>query len=441
MHIIRELAHKLTVTALALFVVSAASAQNDDATNTYTPYSFYGVGDLASPGVASNLGMGGIGTGLRSSYSINFMNPAALTAQDSLSFMFDFGVENYNFYSVYFSNDGTEHRSASNSLNVHHVVFSFPVYKKFVVGVGLLPYSNVGYKVERRETNPKIIADMGNVYYRYRGEGGISQIALSLGAGIGDRISLGGQIQYYFGTIDRYSNVDFASNNSYSDLVSGTSLKVGNVGFILGAQYEQPLENDLSLTIGATYQFSTKIGRNLEDFAYSNIAGVIADTIRMESRTNNLMSIPMTISGGFSLTKKDKWTAGLDYVYQDWRNSGFDAISTTHNFKVIPSHLVRAGFEWTPARHDFRNYLNRCSYRIGVSYERTYMQFSDNQINDMSATVGLGIPVNRWNNALNFSAEVGRRGTTNHGLIREIYVKFSVSFSIYDIWFHKQKIE
>ena len=131
----------------------------------------------------------------------------------------------------------------------------------------------------------------------------------------------------------------------------------------------------------------------------------------------------------------------LDYVFQDWRNSGFENQSPTKTFKVTPSHLVRTGFEWIPSRMDFRNYFKRCSYRIGLSYENTYMQFSGHNINNISATMGLGFPINRWNNSVNFSAEVGRRGTTRDDLIRETYVKFSFSFSVYDIWFIKPKIE
>jgi hypothetical protein len=133
--------------------------------------------------------------------------------------------------------------------------------------------------------------------------------------------------------------------------------------------------------------------------------------------------------------------AGLEYVYQHWSGSILNNTSTSHTFSVVPSHLFRAGFEWTPYRSDFRNYFNRCTYRLGFNYEKTYMKFDGHQINDMSATVGCNFPINRWNTGVNVSAEIGRRGTTQDGLIQETYFKVSVSFSLYDIWFFKQQID
>jgi hypothetical protein len=438
MHIIYKTFHRLAVVGIMLCTAATALAQSDDATNTFTPYSAYGLGDLAKPGIAYNLGMGGVGTGIRTTRVINLINPAALTAHDSLSFMFDFGLEVQNYYSSHYS-AGEKQQSAANNMNIHHLVMSFPVYKRIVVGLGLLPYSSVGYDMQRKESRDAIIAETGHIYYRYLGEGGITQGILSLGVPIGKRLSLGGQIQYYFGSIDRYSIVDFEAGSGFSDLTTGQLLKVGNFGYALGAQYEHPLKSDLTLTVGASYQFATKIGNRRIDFAYTTTGSVI-DTVAWDTNTGNYMSLPATISAGFSLHRADRWMFGLDYVFQQWKQAGFENPSAMQP-EIVPGHLVRTGFEWTPSRTDFRNYFKRCSYRVGLSYENTYMQFAGHHINNVSATIGFGFPINRWNNSVNFSAEVGRRGTTSDGLIRETYVKLSMSFSVYDIWFIKPRIE
>ena len=435
--------YQLVVVGLLLFTSVVAHAQNDDAINTFTPYSFYGVGDLALPGTAYNFGMGGIGVGVRTNRQINFLNPAALSAQDSLSFMIDFGLQNQNYYSRSFSaNNDTWHNAASNSTNMHHIVLSFPVYKNMAIGLGLFPYSHVGYDIRSTEIRPEIIANVGNVYYTYKGEGGISQIALSLGARIGQRLSVGAGGQYYFGTIDRYTIVQFTTQPAFSSMVAGRSLKAGKFGALLGVQYEHPLEKDRILTVGTTYQFSTPVTRRVVDFAYTQ-TGSLVDTVRLEENSAAQMSIPQTISLGFSLRKPDVWMVGADYVYQDWKDTDYSSVShgDNHRFSVTPSHLFKVGGEWTPNRFDFRRYLNRCTYRARIIYERTYMNFNDYQLKDVSAMVGMGFPVNRWNNNINFSAQVGQRGTTNNGLIREMYLKFTVSFSLYDIWFVKPRLE
>jgi hypothetical protein len=437
MHIIYKTFHSLIVAGIMCGISPAVFAQSNDATNTFTPYSIYGLGDLARPGIAYNLGMGGVGTGIRTSRVINFVNPAALTAHDSLAFMFDFGLENQNHYSSNYAS-GEKQTSASNNMNIHHIVMSFPVYNRIIVGFGLLPYSSVGYDMQRMDTTEALMADAGQTSYRYVGEGGITQGVLAVGVPIGKRLSLGGQVHYYFGSIDRYNTVNFAAGLGYSDLTTIHQLKVSNFGFSLGAQYEYLLKNNLTLAVGATYQFATKIGKRKIEFAYTT--GSVADTVAWNTNTDDLMSLPATIGIGFSLHKFDNWIFGLDYVYQHWRQSGFNNPSSL-DFEVVPSHLIRTGFEWTPARADFRHYFNRCSYRIGFSYENSYMQFAGNNIKNISATLGFGLPINRWNNSLNFSAEIGRRGATSNQLIRETYIKFSLSFSVYDIWFIKPKIE
>jgi hypothetical protein len=438
MHTIYNIFHRSVVAGALLCAATAAVAQSDDAINTFTPYSAYGLGDLARPGIAYNLGMGGVGTGLRTTRVINFINPAALTAHDSLSFMFDFGLEVQSFYSAHYA-AGVKQQSAANTMNIHHLVMSFPVHKRIIMGIGLLPYSSVGYEIQRKEDRDAIIAEMGHVYYRYLGEGGITQGVVSLGALIGKRLSLGAQMQYYFGSIDRYSIVDFEAGSGYSDLTTGQLLKVGNFGYALGAQYEQPLQPGLTLTVGASYQFATKIGNRRIDFAYTT-TGSVADSLAWDTNTGNRMSLPATVSAGFSLHRADRWLFGLDYVFQQWKPAGFESPSAMQP-EIVPGHLVRTGFEWIPARTNFRSYFKRCSYRAGFSYENTYMQFAGHRINNVAATLGLGFPINRWNNSVNFSAEVGRRGTTANGLIRETYVKFSMSFSVYDIWFIKPRIE
>lgn len=41
---------RVSLVVAGVLLLNMAVAQNDDAVNTFTPYSLYGVGDLASPG-------------------------------------------------------------------------------------------------------------------------------------------------------------------------------------------------------------------------------------------------------------------------------------------------------------------------------------------------------------------------------------------------------
>ena len=61
---------------------SAAHAQSGEYLS-FTPYSIFGVGDLAQQGSAYNRSMGGVGVASRNVRYLNSLNPAAVTARDS----------------------------------------------------------------------------------------------------------------------------------------------------------------------------------------------------------------------------------------------------------------------------------------------------------------------------------------------------------------------
>ena len=65
--------------------------------------------------------MGGVGIATRNNRYINYLNPAAVTARDSLSFMADFGLQQSN--NIYKQGDI---KSAHNTFNIYD----------FVTGVG-----------------------------------------------------------------------------------------------------------------------------------------------------------------------------------------------------------------------------------------------------------------------------------------------------------------
>ena len=124
----------------ALVAVCATFSAFGQAAGTYTPYSIYGVGDLSQPGSAYNKTMGGVGVALRNNRYINLLNPAAVTARDSLAFMADFSLYNDN---KVFNQGGI--KSASNTFNINNLVMSFPIWRSSAMMVGIMPYSDTGF--------------------------------------------------------------------------------------------------------------------------------------------------------------------------------------------------------------------------------------------------------------------------------------------------------
>ena len=86
---------RIFLIAVFLIIGLSASAQ-EGAYGAYSPYSIYGIGDISKEGNAFTKSMGGVGIATRNRRFINYTNPAAVTARDSLAFMADFGLEQKN---------------------------------------------------------------------------------------------------------------------------------------------------------------------------------------------------------------------------------------------------------------------------------------------------------------------------------------------------------
>ena len=419
-------------------IVSVCVSAQDGTYGAYSPYSIYGIGDISQEGSAFNKSMGGVGLATRNRRFINYMNPAAVTSRDSLSFMADFGLEQSN--KIYRQGDL---RSAHNTFNIHNFVMSFPIYRSSAFMVGITPFSDVGYDFSSIETDPDIIAQTGNISYDSYGTGSVYQVFAGAGVTFWKRLSLGAEAIYYFGNIDKVTNMDY-SNSSYRSVNSGSELMIRGTTGKFGLQYEQKLGGDVSMIIGATYRLSTSLKGSALNYRYANQDSV-TDTLRNDVVDLNKAGLKFAdeLGVGISLKGGEKWSAEFNYLRSDWRNSGFDSAngfsvkSDTETFSSTVSQSFRAGFEIVPNRNDIRYYLRKCAYRAGVYYDQSYYKLNGNSVNSMGITLGVTLPVFRLYNGLTLGVDLGQRASTRNNMIRERYAKFVVGFNIHDIWFQK----
>ena len=424
---------------LSVFLIISVCVSAQDGTyGAYSPYSIYGIGDISQEGTAFNKSMGGVGLATRNRRFINYLNPAAVTARDSLSFMADFGLQQSN--KVYRQGDL---RSAHNTFNIYNFVMSFPIYRSSAFMVGITPFSDVGYDFSSIETDQNIIGNTGNISYDSYGTGSVYQVFAGAGVTLWKRLSLGAEAIYYFGNIDKVTNMDY-SNSSYRSINSGSDLMVRGTTGKFGLQYEQKLGGDVSMIIGATYRLSTSLKGTALNYRYANQDSV-TDTLKNESTDLRKAGLRFAdeLGVGISFKGGEKWSAEFNYLRSDWRNSGFDSASgfsvksDTETFSSTVSQSFRAGFEIVPNRNDIRYYLRRCAYRAGVYYDQSYYKLNGNNVNSMGVTLGVTLPVFRLYNGLTLGVDLGQRASTRNNMIRERYATFVIGFNIHDIWFQK----
>ena len=414
----------------AVFVAATHSIYSQSLT-TYSPYSRYGIGEMRNRGYATTKSMGAISQGIRNGASVNFLNPASYTAQDTMSFIFDFGIEGA----------GVDYRSGNQSNynstgNIHHVAIQFPITKWMGASAGLQPFSNVGYRIRHIETDPYLLSTIGPIKYYYNGNGGITQSYVGLAVQPFKNFSVGANVSYLFGAMEYSSEIIFPEYAPYNSTKKLNSVVVRDIVYSAGAQYALVFgtNKNIRLVLGATVDNETAIGaQNITFISYP--LGNVIDTIQYTENPRASIDYPQNLSVGFTLAFKNRVMVGFDYSTQDWTNAQFLNMSDN----LTNSETIRAGVQVTPNPFDLKHYYNRISYRAGFYHSNTYLQLRDNQIKDYGITFGVGLPYRRTNTSFNISFEVGRKGTQQNNLVQETYGVVNVGFTFYDIWFVKRK--
>jgi len=428
--------------ALALTLTAAATlpAAAQEAYSAYTPYSIFGIGQIENIGDQNTAAMGGIGVGLRDPEFINLLNPASVTSREASAFMLDFGLKQSNLIFAGADAEGNLAKSAKNMCNIDHVVASFPIYKHSAFRVGIMPFSNTGYAFAFHEDKDEILATLGDVQYFRSGQGGINQVFAGAGVTLFDRLSLGADAIYYIGTIRRSTSTYFATNTfqrtatrSWNSVNRGFSARAG-------IQYEQPLGENLSLTVGATYKLGSTIKAECTELAYASGGNYVDTTINNSYAAE--YRIPQEMAVGFTLRKSGSWMFGFDYTRQDWTKTVFDPTPGV-DFSTGVSESFRAGLEFTPNRYDVRYYFRTVTYRLGAYHKTQYMLINGRQVATNAITLGFALPVYNRRTSVSVAVDLGQTSSmgapslTAPGNIRERFIKLSFGLNLYDIWFQK----
>lgn len=432
----------LGIVAILLSVIPASVFAQASSINTFSPYTFNGLGDFTTPGATYMRSMGGVGVGFRSAMLVNPLNPAGLSATGRNTFIFNLGFENQNFYSR-----TAESKTSFNTFNIRDVIVQFPVYKKMGISVGVTPLTNVGYRVEMIETDPNIIANLGQVRYLYAGEGGIAQFKLGYGLEISKGFSLGAELIYYRGSIDRSYGTEIfpvIAGGNFGDVTGIQRERYSRLGTSVGIQYNIIDKDHRLLTFGATFQPKTNLRPDYEHLVVSS--SLFGDTIVNNSGSKDF-HLPMMFTTGL-FYQTTKVGVGMDYTFQNWTGINTDQQRDGVVFKN--NHFVKAGVQYTPNRYDVRSYMKRWTYRAGMRYNNYYMVVNDNTIHDYAVTLGVGIPIRAQGlSCVNVGAEFGTRGSTRTGvfdgrqfqMVKENYFKVSIGLSLFgeDYWFVRHK--
>ncbi len=398
---------------------------------TVSPYSYFGIGDLRSNGSIENQMMGGVSM-YGDSIHVNLDNPAAYSKLGLV--VYTIGLSHNELRLKSFTDEQN-----SSVTNLDYLAIGLPLGKGFGLGLGVMPYTSVGYNVVSENVNTNGVT----VNNQFFGSGGLNRIYLSLGYQITKDLSLGVTGNFNFGSLEnttiqtvedvlfgtinikesRVNGVDFNYALNYTPKVSSkhtlyTSLLVNT---------QANLTSDNSEQIGS---FSTASGQSIETTEVNLHAQMLKYTF---------VKIPTTTTLGVGYGEDKKWFLGAEYSFQGFSNFSNDFLAV-QNLEYKDAGTIRLGGYFVPEYTSFTSYAKRITYRAGLRQTKTGMVVNNKEINDFGITFGMGLPLGGSFSNINLGFELGRRGTTSADLIEESYFKVNLGLSLNDKWFLKRKI-
>ena len=232
----------LVLSALTTMPVFAQSGTN-------SPYSQYGLGDLADEGVGFNKGMGGVGYAFRKGNEVNPMNPASYASIDSVTMIFDGGLSGQI---TNFKEGGRKLNAKSGGFD--YVTGAFRLFRHVGVTFGVMSYSNIGYSYSSSERPEGMTTDM---VYKYSGDGGLNQLFVGMGFQILKSLSVGFNVGYLWGDMER--TVKTSTSSSINTLYREYNASISNYKLDFGLQYTQPVSAKDNLTLGAVFSPGHKL--------------------------------------------------------------------------------------------------------------------------------------------------------------------------------------
>ena len=439
---------------ILLFAVIAfgAKAQSTQPTaTTSSPYSRYGIGDINPMLLPQSTGMGSIATAVNkiSAFNnINVLNPAS------------YAVINYTTIDVGLSSSilnlsqtGPNSQLSSNNVNfrLSHIVFAIPVSRKSALSFGLLPFSSLGYNYKQsvirngHGSSSSVDTTINNIY---AGNGGLSKAYLGYGFGIGKHLLVGFNTAYIFGNL-----TDFSSTELPTDILPGAlntrteqSKSVRGFNYDYGAQYSFDFGETKHLVLGYSASAGTRLNTQdtyiVSQYTYdsSGNENLAADSVINRQGSKSKIQLPQVNHFGVSFQKDGKFLVGADYTTGKWSDLSIGGI----NSGLQDSKTFNVGGQFTPDLNALHSVFLRTDYRLGFIYEETYLNINNTSIKRQAVTFGFGLPLAPNNSSfykINFSAEIGKRGTLENGLVKENYINLHLGFTLNDKWFQRFKFD
>ncbi len=440
-----KLRYTLLICTFSIAFAPHAAAQT---TGCNSSYSRFGMGMLKDQTNSYNRAMGGVAQALRSGNRVNYLNPASYSAVDSLTFLFDVGMNLQRTRMV----QGDYHKGVNNT-SFDFATAAFRLRRNLGMTLGFTQYTDVGYNFAQETvvghdlttgdliTSPAVYEGEGGLHLAFIGVGWEPFRGFSFGANIG---LLWGSINHNISTSYSQNNTVLASDGNITTVYDASLLTwKGDVG----VQYQTLLNATNRLTLGATVGIGHKIKREATYYS-SNISDASIDLIIQS--VPNAFELPMSYHFGAAWEHAERLLLAVDAGWEQWGKCSAPVFDKyTGEYKATTDAYMNrlrlnVGAEYVPGRYD-RPYQRRINYRFGAFYSSPYLKVNGyDGPKEFGLTAGLGLPItNSINNRsyVNVGFQWTHRKASAASLITENVMSINIGLTFNERWFMKWKFK
>ena len=390
---------------------------------SYSPYSYFGVGETNFSATVENQMMGG-NTAYYDSVHQNMNNAASLSKLKFVNYSVGVDLKNTSYLSA-----STNEKSTAAAIN--YISVAIPT-KLLSFSFGIKPKTSVGYLLENddKSKNPPELN-------RFTGSGGVSNAYVSIGFELFKNWGFGFSSSYAFGNLNHYHTKILENIELYTRVSSESS--VSGLDYNFSTVYQKTFNEKITLYTSIVYQpeakYKSRNNQTISTIDPNSSFGGDSEEIDLSAvgLKNTNIKIPNSLSFGLGLGQDKKWFLGFNYMKND--EGGYkNELMGLDNVEFKSSQTYSIGGFLLPEYNSFTNYFKTLTYRFGVRYKNGGLYVNNQQINEIGVNFGFGIPLAGISSA-NLGFEFGQRGTTKASLIKEKFFSIRLGVSLNDLWF------
>ncbi len=412
--------NKISLLFIVLFIEFGFAQKS-----SFSPYSYFGVGETNFSATADNKMMGG-NTAYVDSVSVNLNVPASLSKLKFVNYSVGVNLKN-NRYST------QDNNAKTTTASLNYLSVSIPT-KLLGFNFGLKPNTSVGYLLESvDETTDPVSTN------RYNGDGGINSAFLGIGFELFKNFGLGISSSYSFGNLNHYHSKILTDVELYTRVSSESSLS--GLSYNFSAVFQQKFRNNIQIYSSYVFQPESNLtSKNSQAIATLKSDGSFGgDSENIDLSSNGMDETKIIIPGfssfGLGFGQDKKWFVGLNL--KSVKGNGYrNELMALDNVNFNQHNIYSIGGFYLPKFDSFTSFFDRVTYRAGIKYIDGGLEVNQQDIKDFGINFGLGIPVGRISKA-NIGFELGQRGLDEFGLVKENYLNFMIGVSLNDLWFIK----